>query len=460
VTIRLLEPDDGTDALWDLQGRAFGQVGGGRAAWQAEHELSVLGRRYLAAFDGARLVAAARFHDMQQWWNGRPVPMAGVASVAVVPEERGKGVGRALMTALLELIASRGYPLSVLFPSTLPIYRSLGWEIAGTSHEAVIPAHALRSLAAADPAVPAGPAFGGPASGGPVSGGPVSGGPVSGGPASDGPASGGLVAGGPERSPAAGEVRRAGADDAAEAIDVLGRVYRGARDCGPSTGEAGMLGLALGSERFYGYLAPDGLLLYRWRAGHDEIFVQVAVAASAQTTRALWGIVGSHCWMAHTVRARIGPTDPMWWLTHEPVADAVDHDDWMLRVVDPAAAVAARGFPPAARLSVPLRIADAARPANSGLWRLEVRASRGSLVRDGGADEGPGGGAAGGGAAGGGADGNGGPLALGARGLAALYAGTPVATLRRAGLAAGGNAVDDALLDGAFAATPYLLDRF
>jgi hypothetical protein len=158
----------------------------------------------------------------------------------------------------------------------------------------------------------------------------------------------------------------------------------------------------------------------------------------------------------------------MWWLTHEPVADAVDHDDWMLRVVDPAAAVAARGFPPAARLSVPLRIADAARPANSGLWRLEVRAGRGSLVRDGGADEGPGaglglvtgGGAAGGGVAGGGADGNGRPLALGARGLAALYAGTPVATLRRAGLAAGGNAADDALLDGAFAATPYLLDRF
>jgi hypothetical protein len=263
------------------------------------------------------------------------------------------------------------------------------------------------------------------------------------------------------------------ADDAAEAIDVLGRIYRGARDCGPSTREAGLLGLALGSDRFYGYLAPDGLLLYTWRAGHDEIFVPLAVAASAQTTRALWGIVGSHCWMADTVRARIGPADPLWWLTREPVAGAVDHDDWMLRVVDPAAAVGARGFPPATRLSVPLRIADAARPANSGLWRLEVSAGRGSLIRDGGADTGLGadpgvvtgggaavGGAGGGGAAGACADGNGGPLALGARGLAALYAGTPVATLRRAGLAAGGNAADDALLDGAFAATPYLLDRF
>jgi len=52
------------------------------------------------------------------------------------------------------------------------------------------------------------------------------------------------------------------------------------------------------------------------------------------------------------------------------------------------------------------------------------------------------------------------PLALGARGLAALYAGTPVATLRRAGLADGGGPDADAALDGAFAATPFMLDGF
>jgi hypothetical protein len=52
------------------------------------------------------------------------------------------------------------------------------------------------------------------------------------------------------------------------------------------------------------------------------------------------------------------------------------------------------------------------------------------------------------------------PLELGARGLAALYAGTPVAALRRAGLASGGSPAADAALDGAFAATPYMLDSF
>jgi predicted acetyltransferase len=446
LTIRLLEPGDVSEALLDLRCRAFGLVSGEeQARWRAEHEISVRHRCCLGAFDGPRLVAVARFHDMTQWWNGRAVPMAGVAGVAVAPEERGRGVGRALMTALLELIASRGYPLSVLFPSTLPLYRSLGWEIAGTSYEAVLPAHALRSLAAADPAVA------------------------------------------PE--PAGGAVRRAGPDDAAEALAVLGRVHEAARDSGPALREPEALRLALARGMFYGYLAADGVLLYTWRSGHDEIFVQLAAAASERTTRALWGIVGSHCWVAGTVRARIGPADPLWWLTREPVAETVDHDDWMLRVVDPAAAVAARGFPPAARLEARLRIADAARPANSGLWRLEVSDGRASLSREAGdsagagagdgAHDSAGGGAhdsAGGGAhdsAGGGAhdsagdgahdsagDGGGGALALGARGLAALYAGTPVASLRRAGLAAGGDPAADALLDGAFAATPFMPDRF
>jgi hypothetical protein len=51
-------------------------------------------------------------------------------------------------------------------------------------------------------------------------------------------------------------------------------------------------------------------------------------------------------------------------------------------------------------------------------------------------------------------------VTLGARGLAALYAGTSLVSLRQAGLAAGGTAADDAALDAAFAATPYMLDAF
>jgi hypothetical protein len=124
----------------------------------------------------------------------------------------------------------------------------------------------------------------------------------------------------------------------------------------------------------------------------------------------------------------------------------------MLRVVDAPAAIAARGFPPAVTLDVPLVIADGARPANSGRWQLTVAEGKGSLnpVTAPGSPSArtPGGPPAGG------------PLTLGARGLAALFAGNPVAALRQAGLASGGSPDGDAALAAAFGATAYMLDSF
>ena len=116
----------------------------------------------------------------------------------------------------------------------------------------------------------------------------------------------------------------------------------------------------------------------------------------------------------------------------------------MLRVVDAPAAIAARGFPAAVSVSVPLVISDHTRPGNSGRWELAVVDGSGILVPNGRgflAAAPP-------------------ALQLGARGLAALYAGTPVATLRLAGLASGGSPDTDAALDAAFAATAYMIDDF
>jgi predicted acetyltransferase len=112
----------------------------------------------------------------------------------------------------------------------------------------------------------------------------------------------------------------------------------------------------------------------------------------------------------------------------------------MLRVISAPAAIAARGFPAGLTASVTLTLADDRFPANTGTWQLTVGDGRGTLARGPGAP--------------------GAPLRLGPRGLAALYAGTPLATLRLAGLAGGGDQGTDAALDAAFAATPYMVDHF
>jgi predicted acetyltransferase len=401
VEIRPLTPDDDMDAQVDLGQRAFGLMDAARRAdWLHIANLRVSQGAFIGAFIAGQPAGAAAFHDMRQWWHGRGMPMAGVASVKVAPEHRGRGIGRRLMTALLELIAARGYPVSALYPATMPLYRSLGWELAGGRYRATIPARSLRSLMAPDAAI--GVAHGSGA-----------------------------------------EVRRAGPGDAAAVIAVIGRAHEAARDCGPLTWDPSATARWLSDDETYAYLSDDGFVEYRWDGGNDDIFIERIHGASADAVRALWSVIASHASVAETVRVRIGPDDPLWWLTHERDAWITSRSMWMLRVVDAPAAIAARGFPAAVSLSVPLVISDHARPANSGRWQLTVGDGKGILVPNGsgilpGASD----------------------LTLGARGLAALYAGTPVTTLRLAGLASGGAADTDAALDAAFAATTFMLDDF
>ena len=295
---------------------------------------------FLGAFTGGVPAGAAMLHDMRQYWLGQPVRMGGVASVKVAPEHRGRGIGRTLMTELLNLIAERGYPLSALYPATMPIYRSLGWELAGGRHPFSVPARSLRGLAEPDRAA---------------------------------------------RGAGAGHqdvpVRRAAPADVAAVIKVMGESHRAARDSGPLTWDEGPAAQWLGRADLYSYLAgDDGFAAYRWTG--DHLWVERVHARSPETLRALWSVIASHSSTTDNVSGRTGPHDPFWWLTRERDATITHRSMWMLRVVDAAAAIAARGFPPGVSASVPLEIHDAFRPANSGHWRLTVADGTGTLNRE------------------------------------------------------------------------------
>jgi predicted acetyltransferase len=378
VEIRALDPDD-LDAVHDLWVRAFGpsSADGGRTRRAIEEG------RILGVYDGPRLTATGYYHAFDQWWHGRAVPMGGVGGVCVAPEDRGRGVGRRLAVALLDLMDGR--PLSALFPATAPVYRSVGYEHAGAQYRITLPPGPLRTLAS---------------------------GPV--------------------------KVRRAGPADAAEVTALLRRLHADARHGGPIDRGEAFKHDVLADERVFSYLADDGFLAYSWDDGSRRLAVRRCVAGSAETARALWAVVGSGSSIAETVRACVAPDDPMLWLLRDRSVDDVRRVSWMLRVLDAPAAVAARGFPAAVSVDVPLVIDDEQRPGNAGAWRLTVGAGQGRLERAPGVRDAP---------------------RLPARGLAALYAGVPMATLRGAGIATGGDAADP-FLDAAFAATPFMLDHF
>ena len=307
------------------------------------------------------------------------------------------------MTELLDLIAARGYPLSVLYPATMPIYRSLGWELAGGQ----APVHRPGALAARAARAGRGGARRG--------------------------------SGSPGRARSAG----LGPADAARVIGIIGESHRSARDAGPVTWDEGPAAEWLCRADLYTYLAgeaaDDGFAAYQW--GGDDLWVERVHARSPQALRALWSVIASHSSTADNVTGLTAPADPFWWLTRERDATITRRSMWMLRVVDLPAAIAARGFPAAVRASVPLEVSDQARPGNAGRWQLTVTDGTGSLTQNGSVSSPA-------------------PLQLGPRGVAALYAGTPLATLRLAGLASGGSPDADAALDAAFAAAPYMLDDF
>ena len=410
VDIRQLSQADDLDAEVELRRRAFGPMNDAeRALTRSVTSDSVADGRHFGAFAGQLMVAAARYLDMRQWWHGRSTAMAGVAGVKVAPEQRGRGIGKALMTELLAAIAARGYPVSVLYPATAPIYRSLGWELAGAQYHAELPARSLGTL------LPPG-------------------------------GSGAPLPPGGSAAPLRASLRQAGPDDAAGVIEVIGAVHQQARHCGPATRDIGDVRRWLSDPHLFSYLAPGAFLAYRWHGSDLGLRVECAVATSAQETREIWGVVASHATVAQRVRAQLSPDDPVGWLTREPDADLVHRTPWMLRVLDAPAAVSARGFPAAAGLAVAVRLDDPQLAANSGLWQLEVSGGRGSLVpcltdNASTASAVP-------------------PVSLGPRGFAAMFAGVPLPTLRSAGLAAGGDPGTDDALDCAFAGTPFLLDYF
>lgn len=153
VEIRPITLDDDFDAQLDLGQRAFGPSSEQRkASWVRAARLRAAQGLFLGAFVNGVPAGAALVHEMRQYWLGRAVPMAGIAGVKVAPEHRGRGIGRALMTEVLRLVSERDYPLSVLYPATMPIYRSLGWELAGAKHRFTIPARSLLVLREPDEA--------------------------------------------------------------------------------------------------------------------------------------------------------------------------------------------------------------------------------------------------------------------------------------------------------------------
>ena len=376
-TIRELTPDDEEQAE-RLNRLAFG---GDPAAAPRPAPPGVR----LGAFDGrGRLVAGARVAPYEQWWGGRAVPMGGVAAVAVHPDARGRGLAARLVGGLDEVMRGQGQHVSTLFPTAVGLYRGLGWEVVGTLDETRL-----------DPAL--------------------------------------LAVG----DPPGVTVRSAGYDDVpalAGLYDALGAASSGLLvrrgPCFPRGAQA-LLESSVAALAVDGDGQPVGYVTYDRGRGYgptSALRVWELVTTSADATAALLRSLASWRSVVGTIRWR-GPTAPLALLLPSVLPPPDQAQPWMLRLVDPVAAVAARGFADGLSLEVEVQIGGTG-------WRLAVQDGRAALeptTRTG-------------------------LPSLHPRGLALLYAGTvDTAGLVRAGL------LDrpEPRLDVAFAGPrPQILDSF
>ncbi|MEV5210855.1 GNAT family N-acetyltransferase [Micromonospora sp. NPDC053740] len=337
VHVRELTADD-LDAAWELGRFAFGS----EPQRPAHHTATVPGlTRYGAFDDSGRLVGKAVDLRHDQWWSGRAVSAADVAGVAVAPEARGRGVARAMLTALLRGARERGAAVSALYPTVAAPYRACGWEAAGV----------LRTVNVATAALP-------------------------------------------RHQPSPDLAVRAGTPaDLPAVADLYERVTRHRNGMLTRRGELFDFFAADGG------LPGDGLTLVEadgklvgyatWQRGRgygaDSVLtVDEALAVTADAARELVGVLGSWASVAPTLR--LCPLDGDAVSRQLPLESAREHerDLWMHRPVDVARAVTARGWPAHARGAVDFHLTDTFADWNSGTWRLAVADGAAELTRVGG----------------------------------------------------------------------------
>ena len=325
MTVRQLGADD-IPQLSSLHQLSFGYR-------TDEPPVEVRGTYGIDGPDG-RLLAVATIRDYHQMWGGRPVPMGGIAGVAVHPDGRGQGLAATLMRALLPVLRSSGQPISVLFPTGVGVYRPVGWEVVGTLDDTRIATKDLRA-----------------------------------------------------RSTDGVSIRSATEAD----LPAIRELYVGLGLNGLLTREGpefprgaeavldhDVVSMAVDAEG-----RPVGYASYSRGTGYrdgSELRVWECIGHTRAGTAALLESLASWSTVASTVLWR-GPTEELRRHVASHVPPPAHSQPWMLRVVDPVEAIAGRGFPPEVAAEVAFVLADSDLPEHSGAWRLVVSDGHGVLDR-------------------------------------------------------------------------------
>jgi predicted acetyltransferase len=332
IEIRAPRPDE-ADSVFALCSEAFTSPPEREEPWRESKRME----DFLGAWIGDEVVATTEVMPLGQFFGGRSVPMGAVASVAVRPDQRGRGMAPRLLAAAIEQMHDRGLVISTLHPATTRFYRGLGWEVGGEFGVRRVPTASLAALPPGEPEC--------------------------------------LRPG-----------RAADFDAVRECYARVAPAIDGALDRSDARWHAIELGLDHPHRYLYVYDVDgqiDGYVVYDQRQTGRQwgfgITVHELVAADPRAGVTLWRHLGSHVAQVDTVTVLAMPLDSLTLLLPEQVVELVGANHWMTRIVDAAGAVSARGYPPDVRAEVHVQLVDRLAPWNDGRFVLRIEGGEGKL---------------------------------------------------------------------------------
>jgi predicted acetyltransferase len=384
-----LRPDE-ADRVAVLVATSFALAPDRVLAW-----FDVAGRDHVRVLRRGREPVAALLHvPMGQFFGGRSVPLVGIAGVACPPHERGHGTATELMRRTVRELHATGVAASGLYPAVRPLYERAGYAVAAARFETRA---RIRGLG-------------------------------------DGERDGTIVRPFEDRDRAAVLAlyrrlasRRQGFLD--RGPYVWKRVFE--RKGEPTVGHVVEERGALTGYVFYVSI-PQAESIFL------DVLVQDMAASTARARARLLTLLGD----LQSLGDEVTFFGPLFDARHATLAQRQYqtrlYEHYMLRIVDVARALEARGYPKGVSLELHLDVEDDVVPDNAGRYRVRIADGTAQV-----------------------AHGGRGALAIDVRGLAALFSGyASPETLEEMGLASGSRAAF-ATAQAAFASElPTVADMF
>jgi predicted acetyltransferase len=275
---------------------------------------------------------------MGQYFGGVSVPLLGIAGVAVAPERRGRGLARGMMTAALQQAAESGTSLAGLYASTQSLYRSLGFEQAGSRFRIRVPM-AWLDVRERDRTIV------------------------------------------PLEDTTDPRVRDC---YAAYACGINGMLDRGQyiwsrikKNRGVESSGFGVLGPS-GTIDAYAFLVQT-----RLDSGRQDITLNDLAFRTHAAARQLLGFLADFAPIADHLEFFGGHDHPALLMLGQQRHQVALKDNWFLRILNLKTALETRRFNPVIRGELHLRVTDPILPENAGDWRLVIECGRAALERGG-----------------------------------------------------------------------------